>query len=172
MSRNSFSVGDRCQWLDGETDEVTGGVVESILPPKKTKPTDWWDSRKYTEEDRLDFVTYANVNWDDGTTDAVDIDDLDEEDSELEKQFRQTASKALKLINAKVAEAEAALSEACAISEKYGVPFSTDISFLSQSYHADSTREKFPDLDSSFISEITGAYNEYGYSGWEHSQVC
>ena len=42
MSRNSFSVGDRCQWLDSETDEVTGGVVESILPPKKTKPTDWW----------------------------------------------------------------------------------------------------------------------------------
>jgi len=172
MSSNSFSVGNRCQWLDDDTDEITGGTVESILPPKKPKPCDWYDSSKYTETDRLDFITYANVNWDDGTTDAVDIDDLDEEDSDLEKQFRQTASKALKLIHAKVAEAETALSEACDISEKYGVPFDSNISFLSQSYSPDTMEEKFPNVDLSFINEITGSSNEYGYGGWEHSAVC
>jgi hypothetical protein len=172
MSSNNFSVGDRCQWLDDDTDEVTGGVVEAILPPKKPKPRDWYDSSKYTEADRLDFITYANVKWDDNTTDAADIDDLSEEDSELEKQFRQTASKALKLINAKVAEADAALSEACKIADKYGVPFDSGISFIRQSYSPDTTEEKFPELDRSFIDEVTGASNEYGYGGWAHSQVC
>lgn len=166
---SNFSVGDRCQWQDFETDEVTAGTVESILPSKKHKPSDWW---KYSEVDQLDFVTYANVKWDDGTEDAVDMDDLMEEDSDLEKEFRQTASKALKLIKAKVAEAENALSEACALSEKYGVPFDTGISFLSQSYTPDSVGEKFPDVDRSFINEITGASNEYGYGGWEHSAAC
>ena len=169
MSKNQFSVGDRCQWQDFETDEITAGVIDSLIPSKKPKPSNWW---KFSEEEQLDFVTYANVKWDDATEDAVDVDDLMEEDSELEKQFRQTASMALKKIKAKLAEASAALGEAVALSEKYGVPFDTGVSFVSQSYNPDSTSEKFPDVDSSFINEVTGASNEYGYDGWEHSQVC
>jgi hypothetical protein len=174
MSSNSFSVGERCQWEDRDTNEVFNGTVSSIIPSKRVKPKDWWDTSKYTQADLDDMVTYANVTWDDGTEDAVDIDDLDSEDSELERQFRTTVNSVSDQIHKKLDEASAALSEAVALSEKHGIPFSASVSFLGQSYFPTSFPGKFGELDSDFVSGITGAYTEYYGEGvgWEHSDVC
>jgi hypothetical protein len=62
------------------------------------------------------------------------------------------------------------LQEAVDISEETGVPFDTNISFLSQSYRPGSTDERFPEVDYAFVKEVTECYNEY--EGWEHSAVC
>lgn len=162
-----FNVGDRCQWCDRDTDEITGGTVEAIIAPKKDKPADWWN---YTEEQQQDFITYAVVSWDDNTTDTVDVDDLDKEDTALEAEFRKVAEGALKEIQAKVSEASRLLSEAVAISEKYGIPFSSEVSFLGQPYKPTSFESKFGEIDSDFVDSVTGAY--CSYEGWQHSDVC
>jgi hypothetical protein len=164
-----FNVGDRCQWVDRDTDEVTGGTVESILPPKTQKPNDWW---RYTEEQQQDFITFATVKWDDGTTDTVDMDDLDTEDSTLEREFRNTANQVLVQIQNKVSQASKLLSEAVKLSEEHGVPFYSEVSFLAQSYFPESFESKFEGVDSDLVYSITDASSEYGYAGWEHSDVC
>ena len=166
---SNFSVGERCQWVDRDTDEVTGGTVDSIIPPKEMKPNDYW---RYPKSKQEDFITYAVVKWDDGTTDTVDMDDLDVEDSPLEREFRLAANVHLKEIMAKANQASALLSEAVALSEKYGIPFNPDVSFLGQSYFPNSFEEKYKGVDSDLVYSITNASSEYGYGGWEHSDVC
>ena len=166
----NFSVGDRCQWIDRDTDEVTGGTVESVIPPKVMKPNNWWS---YTKEQQEDFITYATVKWDDGTTDTVDMEDLDQEDSELEREFRLKANEVLLKIREKCAASAALLSEAVALSEEHGIPFNSEVSFLGQSYFPNSFKEKYKgELDSDLVYSITDASSEYGYGGWEHSDVC
>lgn len=162
-----FNVGDRCQWQDRDTDEITGGVVEAVIAPKITKPADWWN---YTEQQQQDFITYAVVSWDDGTTDTVDMDDLDKEDTALELEFRKVAESALKEIQDKVSQASALLSEAVALSEKHGIPFYSEVSFLAQSYKPTSFESKFSEVDSDFVYSVTNASSSY--AGWEHSDVC
>jgi hypothetical protein len=92
------------------------------------------------------------------------------EQSDLEKEFKESAEKYSRLIAAKVAQACQLLSEACAISEEHGIPFDSNISFLSQGYVPDSFATKFKGLDREIMYEVTGVYNEY--EGWQHSQVC
>lgn len=162
-----FNVGDRCQWQDRDTDETTGGVVEAVIAPKIAKPADWWN---YTEQQQQDFITYAVVSWDDGTTDTVDMDDLDKEDSELEREFRAKANEVLTLIREKCAASAALLSEAVALSEAHGIPFNSEVSFLGQSYSPKSFQEKYGEVDGDLVYSITEASNSY--SGWEHSDVC
>lgn len=165
----NFSVGDRCQWEDRDTSEVTGGTVESVTPPKVMKPNNWWS---YTEEQQKDFITYATVKWDDSTTDTVDMEDLDPEDSELEREFRLKANDVLTQIREKCAASAKLLGEAVALSEKHGIPFNSEVSFLGQSYFPNSFKDKYDGVDSDLVYAITDASSEYGYGGWEHSDVC
>lgn len=166
---SDLEVGAEVQLVDYETDEVYDGVITTIIAPARQRPANEWD---YTEEELADTVTMANVKYDDGSEETINIEALQERDSELEREFRVSASKALKQIHVKLEEASDALAAAVDLSEKYGIPFSTQISFLGQSYTPDSLEEKFEDLDKDFVNCITGASNEYGYAGWEHSAVC
>lgn len=106
----------------------------------------------------------------------IEDDDLDEGEEEkeladLEKEFKATAESVTKKISVKLALASKFLSEAVALSEKYGIPFDTNISFLSQSYLPDSFEDKYPEVDTELVEELTGVY-DMEYSGWQHSQVC
>jgi len=169
---SSFTVGDRVQWVDRDTDEVTGGTIESIIPPKRIKPNDWWNTSKYSEAEREDMVTWANVKWDDNTSDSVDIEDLDTEDSPLEREFRTKAGEVLSEIYRKVSASAKLLEEAVKLSEEHGIPFSSSVSFLGQSYFPTSFESKYPDVSSDIVYAITEASSEYGGAGWEHSDVC
>lgn len=162
-----FKVGDRCQWQDRDTDELTGGTVESVLPPKTPRPHDYW---RFTTEQQQDFITWTTVKWDDGTTDTVDMDDLDQEDSTLEREFRNAANEVLVKIREKVVAASKLLDEAVELSEKHGIPFSSEISFLGQPYKPTTFDEKYGEIDADFVDSVTGAYCEY--EGWQHSDVC
>lgn len=98
--------------------------------------------------------------------------------SKLVAEFEAHCSTVRDQIDAKLDEATTALNEAIALSEKSGVPFSTHISFLGNSFVPESfNKSKFAKIDYSELSEVTGIYSEYGnelfsYGGWEHSQVC
>ncbi len=72
-------------------------------------------------------------------------------------------------IDQKIVIAQEALNEAESISEKYGVPFYSNVSPLGQDYRPASFDEKW----NSPIDEI----DEYDldlpeYEGWQHSMVC
>jgi hypothetical protein len=169
MNMSDFKVGDRVQWIDRDTDEVTGGTIESTIPPKRMKTNDYW---RLPQSEQDEMITYANIKWDDNTSDSVDIDDLDPEDTQLEREFRLAAAPVLSEIQRKVTQASKLLSEAVKLSEEHGIPFNSDVSFLGQSYTPTSFSEKYPDLSSDLVYEITEASNEYGDAGWEHSDVC
>jgi hypothetical protein len=118
------------------------------------------------------MITYANVKWDDNTTDCVDVEDLDPEDTQLEREFRTSATSVLDEIQKKVAAGAKLLEEAVALSEAHGIPFNSEISFLGQSYFPESFQEKYGDVNSDIVYAITEATSEYGDAGWEHSDVC
>ena len=52
----------------------------------------------------------------------------------MEKEFEKLANKVIGEIRDKLDEAASKLNEAIALSEKHGVPFSTQISFLPNDY--------------------------------------
>jgi hypothetical protein len=162
-------VGDRVQHVDWETRAVKDGMAVEVTPPKKEKPKNYWD---YSEEEQKDFATLVKVKWDDGSESEEDMDDLDPEDSEMERDFRKAAHHADDLIQAKLDEASAAINEAVKIAERYGVPFRSHVSTLSNEYFPRSTEKKYPELDREFIQNITDTYNEYESSGWKRSAVC
>jgi hypothetical protein len=92
-------------------------------------------------------------------------------DPELIKEFKKACEKALPKIEAQIAIARKAIAKAEKISEKYGVPFSSDITPLSMSYTPASLDEEIRNLDSDVLYDLIGDYiNEY--EGWEHSAVC
>lgn len=92
----------------------------------------------------------------------------------LEEDFTKIVEEHKAEIDAKVKEAIKALDEAVELAEKYGIPFSPSISFLSQTYTPESYYAKFSDLDSSTVYDIAEVYpgGEWGEAGWEHSAVC
>jgi len=93
--------------------------------------------------------------------------------SELEKEFLAAKEQAEKEINEKLEVASKALTEAEQISEKYGVPFYSNVSFLSQTYTPNSFSEKFGELDKDWLWEIADSYYpDDDYPGWQHSAVC
>lgn len=169
---NTFVAGGRCQWIDRDNDEVTGGTVETVIPPKRMRVNDYWNTSKYSETEREEMITYAVVKWDDNTTDTVDMDDLDVEDTPLEREFRLKANEVLAEIHRKCSEGARLLSEAVKLSEEHGIPFHPEISFLGQSYFPNSFEEKYKGVDRDLVYSITDASSEYGYGGWEHSDVC
>lgn len=144
------------------------GEVVKVEPPTSKWPNNYYE---LTYDERAPYHDQVTVKWEDGTESVESELFLQHQDDEYQREFRIANNEASKLISQHLAEAEEALAKAVEVSEKYGVPFSSGISFLSQSYHPTSMSEKFPDVDSDFIYELTEAYSEYG-DGWEHSAVC
>lgn len=176
MSDEGLKVGDRVQTdevVDGKT-VYYGGVITAIATEERERQRSRWESgySHYGNNTvKETHVTGYHVKWDDGEEEDVSTYGVHVEDSEMERHFRDAVvPDATKRINEKLALAEKYLQEACDISEETGVPFSTGISFLSQSYVPGSFEEKFPEIDRDFMQEVCDVYNEY--DGWEHSAVC
>jgi hypothetical protein len=103
-----------------------------------------------------------------------ELEETDEEVSsnpELEQEFRDVCDKVYPKISAQIEIARKAITKAEKLSEKYGVPFDSDITPLSMSYKPTSFDEKFGELDGDKVYDISGVCN-MDYDGWEHSGVC
>jgi len=101
--------------------------------------------------------------------DEDDEDDTDEktpEQQELENKFRATVEKYMPEIEEKLSAASKLIDEACAISEKHGIPFHGITNNVSDTYRP----ENIPDVSDDLIDELCGAYGEY--EGWQHSGLC
>lgn len=99
--------------------------------------------------------------------------DEEQELGELEKQFKAVYDEHIQEINVHLEKASEELQKAVKISEKYGIPFGTNISFLGQNYTPRSLEKKWKDLDQDIIQEVSDyeiSFNEY--DGWQHSAVC
>lgn len=92
---------------------------------------------------------------------------------ELEDKFKEAVTLATEEINKQLDIAKKAIAEAEKISEEYGVPFSTYVSPLGQSYRPNSFDDKWGDLENAddIIEDMTGDFLPE-YEGWEHSAVC
>lgn len=101
-------------------------------------------------------------------------EDEEEDTSDLEAEFRKVFKSHIDKIDKQLEIASKAIAKAEKLAEKYGLPFSSNVSPLSQSYFPESFVEKFGDLDSDTVYDITGAYTSYYNegAGWEHSAVC
>ena len=101
------------------------------------------------------------------------MDDLEEgnELSAVELEFKALCEEVLPQIEARINIARQAIKEAEELSEKYGVPFSSDITPISMGYMPASLDDRFRDLDSNIMYDLAGTYLD-DYEGWEHSAVC
>lgn len=165
LEESGFQVGSRVQWINEEG--IFDGKIETILPAPRKKTDRYWE---YPQAERDEMITYADVKWDDGTRDTVDIMDLENEDSKLERQFRLMATSVTEQIDAELALAEEALDRAVALAEEHGITFYAHISPLGQAYRPGGVDPVFDDLDSEFIRSIIDVYAEH--EGWQHSAVC
>jgi hypothetical protein len=99
-----------------------------------------------------------------------------ETETELEKEFSKVAGETLDKISEFLDTARKALNAACKLSEENGIPFTSGISHISQSYIPSSLFNKWEDVDHSIVERETSveAYEieEYGGNGWVHSDVC
>jgi len=160
MSEYNFEIGDRIQHTD-EDDDVTVGEIKSLFSKN--------------EDDEI--VEYANVLWD-GKEEVesweLELLDHEEDEDELEAEFKAVVEAHMEEIEEQVEIAAQAIKKAEELSEKYGLPFRSSITPLSQSYHPASYSEKFSGLDYEFVANVTGAYSVYHNDGdgWEHSAVC
>lgn len=169
MSDKQFEVGDRVQHEE-EDGSIDLGTITSITPATKE-----WESGFYnwSKEDQAATITYAVVKWDsDNEIEQYNIDGLQAEDTELERQFRTTVRSVQEKIDEELQEAQDAIYRATKLAEEHGIPFSAGVSPLGNTYYPDSFSEKYGDLDREFVQGITDTYNEYGNSGWKHSAVC
>ena len=96
---------------------------------------------------------------------------MEEDTSKLEKEFEELVAKVHKEINIKIAEAAKMIEEAEKISTKYGIPFSSEISPIRNSF-IPKTFKMPKKLDEDFVWETCDVYVEENYPGWEHSAVC
>lgn len=171
---SKWNVGARVQTdevVDGKTIFHVGAVTEVNTHEEQRTKRDWYSNKDTTYTEVV--VDNIKVKWDNGLEETLGQYEVYPEDSEAERQFRAVAADASRRIEEKLALASKYLDEAVEISDETGVPFHTGISFLSQSYFPGNTGEKFEDVDSEFVNEISGAYHsEYGEQGWQHSAVC
>lgn len=177
MSRNkNWSVGDRVQkseWVDRKEVLHTGAVssVETETREKHRYDPYGGYGRGSQRTETETVIKTISVKWDDGKEETgLSPWHVYPEDTEFEREFRLKAPGILDLIQEKIAIADKAIDEAVALAEEHGVSFSASVSPLSQSYIAGSASDKWPEVSSEFMKEITEAYGEY--DGWQHSQVC
>lgn len=90
--------------------------------------------------------------------------------ADIEEQFDEAVQKANKKIDQLLKKAEEALAEAEKISEEYGVPFYANVSPIYQQYTPESFFTKWEKIDPEYAG-VEDA-DEYGGSGWQHSDVC
>jgi len=105
-----------------------------------------------------------------------------EEENELNplvQEFSDLCERVQKEIDNKVAQAHIILKEAEMIAEAHGVPFSSRLSPIRNSFVPKSfSKGKFSGLNDNEVCEASGVYGEYigdmlsGYGGWLHSAVC
>lgn len=91
----------------------------------------------------------------------------------LEIKFKEAVEQATKEINVHVKNAREELKKAVEISEKYGVPFYSDVSLLSQSYRPSSFDDKFYELNEEhdlMFELLTDGLPVQ--SGWQQSMIC
>lgn len=169
MSDNKLTVGSRVQSIQYDAKFVKDGTIENLIPAKRVKPDDYW---KGTPAEQAEMVTYIDVKWDDGSTEHLDLDEVSEPDTEMERDFRKAHWATEDRIQEKLDQAAELIREATRISEETGVAFRAYVSPVSNAYFPRSKEEKFSELNDSFISEVTEAYNEYDSTGWRHSAVC
>ncbi len=93
--------------------------------------------------------------------------------TKFEKEFQECLNMNKEKIEQKLREASDALDEACGLSEKFGIPFHSNVSEISQCYIPSGLKDKWPDVPQEFIDEATDTWDEWGYGGgWQHSAVC
>lgn len=145
------------------------GVLESIVPAQRSRPDKWWElqGQKHT------WSKHAVVKWDTGPTSTVLLDALVVEDNAMERQFRIALNKANEEMAKHLEAASKSLDKAVKISEKYGIPFDSSISFISNTYTPSTVKELHPKVDDDFINDVSGVWdeNQYEYGGWRHSQA-
>jgi hypothetical protein len=167
-----WKIGDRCQTEN--KDGIKVGVIADVRT-EEVERTRYNHNYVYgsrgREEKYYETVTKeVTVKWDDGAEEKFSPYHIHAEDTAMERAFRVTCDEAQARINQKLKEAMDALTEAENISEETGIPFSSGISPLGQSYVPSTLDQKHPDIDREFINSVTDSYGEY--EGWQHSAVC
>lgn len=117
------------------------------------------------------------VEWQDGECCSINLTEIEEiptSDGRLENEFEELVSTIGEEIHAKVKQAEGLLYEACALADKHGIPFFTNVSLLGQPYVPESFKNKWKELDHDFVTNVTevAGYDLGSAYGWSHSQVC
>ncbi len=98
--------------------------------------------------------------------------------SDLETKFKEAHEKASAEINEHLEKASVELLAAIKVSEKYGIPFSTNVSFLPNTYTPESFSKMWKKLDKDSLNNLFEEIDLYvdayclDYGGWEHSDVC
>lgn len=168
---NGFKVGDLVQaYVQNKKSNPRDGEILELHPNEQELPRNYWQVLPQTEWDNPVYFSHALVKFEDGEISKVRVSYLDTRDSDLEREFRLNAPKILKKIDQKISLASKYLAEAEEIAEENGIPFYSNISFLSQGFRPNSFEEKYGEVSSDIVSEITDCHNEY--EGWEHSAVC
>lgn len=106
-------------------------------------------------------------------TDDMDAETLKAAEA-MEAEFTKVFNEHHPEIQAKLAQAVKLITEAEALADKHGIPFRPEdhIMFCKPSYLPESMKEKFPGLDMEFIMDLTEAYGDENYPGWQLSQTC
>jgi cell division protein FtsI/penicillin-binding protein 2 len=94
------------------------------------------------------------------------------EEINLEDEFKVVCNSHMAEIEAKLDIAQAALQEAIDLSDKYGIPFYSNVSQLGQPYTPPSFYQKFPDLDGELAYNLTSVSIYNGNYGWQTSSLC
>lgn len=160
-----YKVGDRVQRIE-DSDEISEGTITELLFEQRGIFS--FGSEKQYES----ILAKVKVKWDFGEEEIVARYSVSFLDTELEREFRNTASQTLSLIQEKVNDAASALRKAISISEEYGIPFSSNVSFITQCYVPESLASLHPDINRELVNSITDSYTDSEYAGWEHSAVC
>lgn len=104
-------------------------------------------------------------------------DELEEIELSLEEEFDELSDCILDEIKMHLHNAEEALSRAVQLSNENGIPFSSGISFIWQTYIPNSYYDKFLQIDPEYVETLTGVWvnsepDDYKKIGWEHSAIC
>lgn len=99
---------------------------------------------------------------------------MSEDNTKLEEEFKAVVAEITPQINEQLDIARKAIQTAEKLAEQYGVPFSSDVSPLGQSYTPMSFTTKFGELDRDMVYDLVEVLpgGEYDVEGWEHSAVC
>ncbi len=171
--KEDWKVDERVQWSDWvEKEEViyTGTITALVTATREKRSYGYGYSSYNRKSETEEFVEKVVVKWDDGEEETLEAYQVDPEDNEMERLFRNSIKVTTTRIDEKLALASKYLREAVEISEETGIPFSTGISFLSQAYVPRSFEGKFPDVNRELMSSLCEVHNDY--DGWQHSAVC